>query len=309
MRILLLGSAAGGGFPQWNCLCANCRRAWAGDPAAARRTQSSLAVSADGGRWLLLNASPDLRQQIIDNPPLHPRREGRDSPIASVAVTNADVDHLAGLLSLRERQPFTLYASQRVHGTLAANPIFRVLDASVVAPRTLALDTAEAIAETDGAPLGLAIEAFAVPGKVALYLEDPAAGPGFGTIAGDTVGFEIAEPARAVRFFYIPGCAAIDGRLAERLAGAPLVFFDGTVWRDDEMIAAGLGSKTGRRMGHLSMSGENGSLAQLARLGVKRGIYVHINNTNPVLIADSPERRAVEEAGFEVAHDGQEIVL
>ena len=309
MRILVLGSAAGGGFPQWNCRCANCRRAWAGDPATPRRTQSSLAVTADGVGWLLLNASPDIRQQIIDNPPLHPRGESRESPLLAVALTNADVDHVAGLLSLRERQPITVYATQRVHEALAANPIFRVLDPSVVARRTLNLGATEAIMAVDGAPMGLTIEAFRIPGKTALYLENPQASAGFGTVDGDTVGFEVRSPSRGARFLYLPGCAAIDERLTSRLTGAELVFFDGTLWRDNEMIEAGLGTKTGARMGHLSMAGDDGSLAQLARLGVRRGIYVHINNSNPVIVADSLERRTVEQMGFEVAHDGQEIVL
>jgi pyrroloquinoline quinone biosynthesis protein B len=165
------------------------------------------------------------------------------------------------------------------------------------------------IAGGDGVRTGLTVEAFPVPGKVALYLEDPAAGPGFGTREGDTVGLRIADPASGAAFFYIPGCAEVDADLARRLRGAPLVFFDGTLFDDEEMIAQGLSSKTGRRMGHISMSGAAGSLAAFRSLNVGRHIFVHVNNSNPVLREDSRERREVEDAGWEVAFDGMEIRL
>ncbi len=308
MQILVLGAAAGGGFPQWNCNCANCRRARANDPAALARTQSSLAVSADGGRWLLLNASPDLRQQIQANPRLHPNSGLRHSPIAAALVTNGDVDHVSGLLSLREGQPFTLYAAERVLGVLAGNPIFNVLNPDIVQRQQLPLDRPIAISGKDGAPLGLTVTAFVVPGKVALYLEDRNAGPGLGTQPGDTIGLEIVADDGS-RFFYLPACAALPAALAERIKGAKLVFFDGTLWRDDEMIAAGVGSKTGQRMGHMSISGKDGTLAAFRPLGVERKIFVHINNTNPILLADSVERAEAEAAGWEVAHDGMEVRL
>lgn len=307
MKILVLGSAAGGGFPQWNCNCGNCRRARSGDRAALPRTQSSLAVSPDGERWVLLNASPDLGQQIRDNAALHPRGTRRHSPILAAVVTNGDVDHVAGLLTLREGQPLAVYATPRVQQVLRANRIFNVLNSEAVARRELRLDEPCDVADRDGRPLGLSVTAFAVPGKVALYLEDAAAGPGFGTQAEDTVGLEIACGTR--RFFYIPGCAALPKELAARLRGAPLVFFDGTLWRDDEMIAAGVGAKTGRRMGHMSIDGPEGTLAAFAPLDVQRRIFIHMNNTNPVLLADSAERARAREAGWEVAEDGMEISL
>jgi pyrroloquinoline quinone biosynthesis protein B len=309
VKVLVLGSAAGGGFPQWNCNCPVCRAARAGDGAAFARTQSSLAVSADGEHWVLLNASPDLRQQINDNPALHPRRGARHSPIAAVVLTNADVDHVAGLLNLRESQPLSLYASDRVHEALAANPIFGVLNPAHVARRALPLGAETALADAEGAPLGLSVEAFAVPGKVALYLEDPGKGENFGTVAGDTIGLCVRATTRDARFFYVPGCAALDPPLRARLAGAPLVLFDGTLYDDAEMVHAGLGAKTGHRMGHISMSGPDGSLAAFADLDVGRRIYVHINNSNPVLLEGSPERAAVEAVGWEVGYDGQEIEL
>lgn len=307
MNILVLGSAAGGGFPQWNCSCGNCRRARSGDRAALPRTQSSLAVSPDGERWVLLNASPDLGQQIRDNAALHPRGGRRQSPIAAVVVTNGDVDHVAGLLTLRESQPFALYATARVQRVLTSNSIFNVLNPDAVARRELFLHEPCEIADCDGASLGLRVTPFAVPGKVALYLEDASAGPGFGTQAGDTVGLEVAAGGR--RFFYIPGCAAMPAELAARLRGAELVFFDGTLWRDDEMIAAGLGTKTGQRMGHMSLDGAGGTLAAFAPLDVRRKVFIHMNNTNPILLADSPERARAREAGWEVAEDGMEFRL
>ncbi len=309
MRVLVLGSAAGGGFPQWNCNCRVCQAARAGNGRALPRTQSSLAVSADGERWVLLNASPDLRQQINDNSSLHPKTGARHSPIAAVVLTNADVDHIAGLLTLRESQPFVLYASGRVHDALDVNPIFGILNPRFVRREALPLGQPLALQAADGEEIGVTVEPFAVPGKIALYLEDPDAGDNFGTREGDTIGLCVSQPAAGKRFFYIPGCAALDAPLAERLAGAPLVFFDGTLFENREMVTGGLGHKTGARMGHLNVSGPDGSMAAFEGLGVGRRIYIHINNSNPVLLEDSPERAAVEAAGWEVAYDGQEIVL
>lgn len=305
--MLVLGAAAGGGFPQWNCNCANCRRARAGDPAALPRTQSSLALSADGERWVLLNASPDLRQQIALNPALHPKRAARHSPIAAVVLTSADIDHVAGLLTLRESQPFSLYATGRVHEALAANSIFRALG-EAVARRALTLDRPEELLDRDGGPLGLRLTPFAVPGKVALYLEDPGAGPDFGTQPGDTIGLEIDDGACGCAY-YLPACAAFTPALARRIGGARLVLFDGTLWSDDEMVAGGLGRKSGGRMGHMSMAGAGGSIAAFAPLAIGRKIFVHINNTNPALLDDSAERAVAEKAGWEIAFDGMEIDL
>jgi pyrroloquinoline quinone biosynthesis protein B len=305
--LIVLGAAAGGGFPQWNCNCINCRRARAGDPAALPRTQSSLAVSADGERFVLFNASPDLRQQIAATPALQPRGDGRHSPIAAAVLTSGDIDHVAGLLTMRESQPFSLYATERVHAALRANSIFNALGVAV-ARRPLALDRAEEIVDREGAPIGVRVTPFAVPGKVALYLEDPSAGPDFGTQPGDTIALEIAAR-EGGRAYYIPACAAFTPALAERIAGARAVLFDGTLWDDAEMLAAGLGKKSGRRMGHMGMAGEGGSIAAFQRLAVGRKIFVHINNTNPVLLDDSAERALAERAGWEIAFDGMEIDL
>jgi pyrroloquinoline quinone biosynthesis protein B len=309
LRILVLGSAAGGGFPQWNCGCRNCRRVRAGDPAASPRTQSSIAVSADGEEWFLLNASPDVRQQIERTPRLHPRDGPRHSPIAGVVLTNADVDHVAGLLTLREGQALSFFATRRVHQALAANPIFEVLDAERVARLALPLEQDVDLKLPGGRSAGMSVIALAVPGKVALWLEDGSAGHSLGTEPEDTIGLKITDRATGNSFFYVPGCAAMPADLARRLTGAPLVFFDGTTWTDDELPATGVGAKTGRRMGHMSMSGPDGSITAFAELDVRRRIFIHINNTNPVLLRDSPERRQAEAAGWEIAEDGLEVVL
>jgi pyrroloquinoline quinone biosynthesis protein B len=310
MLIRVLGSAAGGGFPQWNCNCSNCKAVRAGKAGFRARTQSSVAVSRDGESWLLLNASPDLGQQIKSATTLgaSPNGPPRSSPIKAVVVTNADVDHVAGLLTLRESQPFSLYGAKRVLDTLEASPIFRVLANDKVPRVPLVMDVPQAM-QGAGTDLGLEVELFEVPGKLALYLEDATRGPGFGTQAGDTVGLRVSDMETGAAFFYVPGCAKLDERVASRLRGAALVLFDGTLWADDEMLKQGLMGKTGARMGHVNMSGEDGSMAAFARLGVKRKVYIHINNSNPVLDEASPERRQAEAAGWEIAYDGMELSL
>lgn len=310
MIIRVLGSAAGGGFPQWNCNCRNCADVRAGKPGFSPRTQSSLAVSANGTDWVLLNASPDLRQQINDNPSLGATANGklRNSPIKAAVVTNGDVDHVTGLINLREAQPLAVYGSKRVMDTLAGNSIFNVLADGVVMRHDLPMNEPIAIAGPDG-PTGLTVEAFDVPGKVALYLEDASAGGNFGSRSGDTIGLKITAPASGKHFYYVPGCAELDPPLRARLTGAPLVFFDGTLYTDDEMLQQGLMPKTGARMGHMNISGSNGSIAAFTDLNIPRKIYVHINNSNPVLNDNSPQRKATEEAGWEVGYDGMEVRL
>ncbi|MFG1478285.1 pyrroloquinoline quinone biosynthesis protein PqqB [Xanthobacter sp. V4C-4] len=303
MQAIVLGSAAGGGVPQWNCRCPVCSLAWAGDPRVTPRTQSSLAVSSDGVNWLLLNASPDLRAQIAATRALHPRLGERHSPISAVVVTNGDVDHIAGLLTLRESQPFTLFGTAETLAMVNANPVFGVVNPALVPRRTVALGEAFA-------PLpGLTLEMFAVPGKVPLWQEDPRQGEylGIGAETGGTVGVTLSGNGR--RIVYIPGCAAITETVRARIAGADLLLFDGTLYRDDEMVAAGTGVKTGARMGHLSMSGADGTVALLADVPAARRVFIHINNTNPALIEDSSERRTVEAAGWIVARDGMEFAL
>ncbi|MGI9449519.1 MAG: pyrroloquinoline quinone biosynthesis protein PqqB, partial [Geminicoccaceae bacterium] len=274
MKIIVLGAAAGGGFPQWNSACPVGQRAWAGDPAASWRNQCSLAISADHENWTLLNAAPELRHQILATSELQPKKAPRHSPITSLVLTNGDIDHVAGLLTLRESQPFTLYATKAILDVLAANPIFSALNPEFVERRAFALDDSVDVGN------GLTIRPFAVPGKVALYLEGDSVDIGAET--EDTIGLEV-EDDRGGRFCFIPGCAEVTPSLAERLRGAPLLFFDGTLWTDDEMFKGGTGKKTGGRMGHMSVSGREGSMEALKPLNIERKVYLHINNTNPIL--------------------------
>ncbi|MGE0751517.1 MAG: pyrroloquinoline quinone biosynthesis protein PqqB [Variibacter sp.] len=297
MNAIVLGAAAGGGFPQWNCRCRACQMAWAGDIRVKPRTQASLAVSGDGAHWTLINATPDLRAQIKATRVLHPRAL-RDTPITSVVLTGAEVDQVAGLLDLRERQAFSLYGSRQTLDTLRANPIFDVLAADCVERREAALDRAITL------PGDITIDLFAVPGKVPLYREASVAS--LKADEGETVGVDIRTNDR--RLIYIPGAATLNAAIMARIAGADAVLFDGTLFTDEEMIRTGTGAKTGLRMGHMPIDGESGSLRALAEVSARR-IYTHINNTNPILIADSAERRTVETAGWEIAEDGMEIVL
>lgn len=310
MIIKILGSAAGGGFPQWNCNGIHSSNVRASKPGYRARTQSSLAISANGRDWVLLNASPDLRQQINDTPELHPFADGglRNSPIKAVVVTNADVDHITGLINLREGQPFSIYGSDRVLATLNANSIFNVCAPDKVPRIPFALDQPTQLSGA-GVDLGLTVEAFAVPGKIALFLEKGGETENYGSRAGDTIGLKITEAETGKSFFYIPGCAEIDRPLAERIKGAALLFLDGTLFTDDEMVAQGLSHKTGQRMGHISISGPQGSIEAVKPLNVARRIYVHINNSNPVLDENSEARRIVDSAGWEVGYDGMEVRL
>jgi pyrroloquinoline quinone biosynthesis protein B len=310
MLIKVIGAAAGGGLPQWNCNGQNSADARHGVPTVKPRTQASVAVSADERQWVLLNASPDLRQQINATPDLQPDRNGppRNSPIKAVVLTNGDVDAVAGLLCLREGQPFTVYGSARVLDVLAGNSIFEVLNPELVKRKTMALGKAFAV-EGPAGPVGLTIEPFGVPGKIPLYLEDEEAGTGgsFGTQEGDTVGLKVTDDKTGKYFFFIPGCSGLDDALRARLKEAPLLFFDGTLYTNDEMIVQGLMNKTGDRIGHMNMSGPKGTLEQMAPLGIAHKIFIHVNNSNPVLRDDSPERAAVQAAGWEVSYDGMEV--
>ena len=308
LHVRVLGSAAGGGYPQWNCNHPNSRSARAGVATAPQRTQSSIAISMDGSHWFLCNASPDLRQQINDNDILQPGADGplRASPIQGVVLTNADVDHVAGLLNLRESQPLTVYGADKVIAVINANSIFNVLNPKFVSREVLSLDEPCDLKNADGSSSGLRVVPFVVPGKVALWLEKEGA-KDFGSEQGDTIGLEVRDSEDNTRMFYIPGCASMPQWLADRLRGAPLVLFDGTLWVDDEMVRDGVGVKTGQRMGHMSVSGDNGTIAAFASLDVKRKVFIHINTTNPILRSDSDERQQAEQAGWEVSWDGMHI--
>ena len=297
MHFLVLGTAAGGGLPQWNCGCDNCRMARVPGSGLSPQTQSSIAVSVDGENWAILNASPDIRQQIGDNRQLHPRAL-RHSPIRSVVVTNGDIDHISGLLVLREKQAFELFMTEALAAIIEDNPVFGALDPAFVARRTIALDSAFPLLP------GLDAKLFAVPGKVPLFLEG--AEPEIGIEGEQTIGIELTAGNRQA--YYIPGCAALTETLLARVDGADLLLFDGTLFTDDEMLVSGTGRKTGRRMGHMPIDGAGGSLEALSSLSIKRKIYVHINNTNPIW-RQGPARDNVYNAGFEVGHDGMEISL
>lgn len=308
LNVVVLGAAAGGGLPQWNCGCANCVDSRS-DHIELRSTQCSIAVSADNHHWFLINASPDLRQQLITTPQLHPKAGAlRHSPVAGVILTNGEVDAVAGLLSMREGSPFTIYAHDRVLAILKDNSIFNVLSETNVRRTAITTDRPFEPTLPGGALSGLTVLPFAVPGKGAWYLEGKAH-PAGGDADGDTIGLQISDTASGQYFFFIAACARITPELKARLAGAPLVFFDGTVWRDDELIAAGLGHKTGQSMGHIAMSGTDGVIAALADLNIGRRIFLHINNSNPVLRVDSAERIAARDAGWEIPADGMEITL
>jgi pyrroloquinoline quinone biosynthesis protein B len=307
LRVVVLGAAAGGGVPQWNCGCPVCQAARTKNPEL-QSTQASLAVSADGDHWFLINASPDLRQQLTATPQLHPAASKlRHSPISGVILTNGEIDAITGLLSMREGSPFTIYAHEKVLGTLKSNSVFNVLSEKNVKRQEIEINQAFEPKLPDGSPSGIEVLPFEVTGKGAWYLEGERR-EGSDT-AGDTLGLRICDKATGKVFYFIAACAEVTDDLKSRLKGASLVFFDGTVWRDDELIAAGLSTKTGRGMGHIAMSGEMGAIAALENLGIERKIFLHINNSNPALLHDSEERKAAMRAGWHIPADGTEITL
>lgn len=308
LRVVVLGAAAGGGVPQWNCGCPVCRAARSEHPEL-QSTQASIAISADGEHWFLINASPDLRQQLIATPQLHPKPgKLRHSPIAGVILTNGEIDAVAGLLSMREGSPFTIYAHGKVLAILGDNSIFNVLSEKNVRRQPIEIDSTFEPALPDGSPSGIEILPFAVAGKGAWYLEGKSHPAGNGG-AGDTLGLRIGDKATGKHFYFLAACADVTDDLKSRLAGASLIFFDGTVWRDDELIVAGLGTKTGQGMGHIAMSGDSGAIEALSGLNIGRKVFLHINNSNPALLHDSAERKMAERAGWQIPTDGTEITL
>lgn len=291
MKIIILGAAAGGGLPQWNCGCANCVAAR--DGRIPSLTQSSVAVSADGREWAILNASPDIRGQLTATPALHPSGP-RQIPLRAVLLTNGDIDHVAGLLTLRESQPLDLFATAAIHAALDANPMLDALRRDLVVRRTVALD------QTIDLLPGLSATLFAVPGKVPLYQEGEVVETGL--LGETTVGVELRSDDR--RALYIPGCADMPDWLANRIDGADVLLFDGTLWQDDEMIRLGLGQKTGRRMGHMPASD---TLRRLRDLRLGRRVFVHMNNSNPLTDPDSPQAAEARRHGWQIGCDGMEI--
>jgi pyrroloquinoline quinone biosynthesis protein B len=303
MKIRVLGSAAGGGAPQWNCGCDNCVAIRRGAPNIRARTQESVAVSADGNSWVLLNASPEIRAQIESFPGLHPRAP-RHTPIAGVVLTNGDLDHSLGLLSLRESQPLQLYATERVRaGFTSDNVLYRTLERfhGQVTWHTLTSARELTLLDNAGVPTGLTIEARPVPGKAALHLSH------WAPHAEDNVGLLIRDRASGTSLAYVPGVAGLSTDLRSLVEGASVVFFDGTFWSSDELPQLSPGSRRAEDMAHWPVGGQHGSLQFLRTLEGSRRVLIHLNNTNPLLREDSPEVAQVREAGVEVAFDGMEI--
>jgi pyrroloquinoline quinone biosynthesis protein B len=306
VRIRVLGSAAGGGFPQWNCGCSNCRDVRAGGIRATARTQESVAVSSDGEGWVLLNTSPEIRQQIEGFAGLHPRGP-RHSPIDAIILTNGDLDHTLGLLSLRESHPLVVYATERMWlGFTEGNVLYKTLERfpGQITWRRLKLGREEELARGDGSGTGLLVDAVAVPGKPPIHLED-----GRARDAEDNIGLRIREASTGRRLAYFAAAGGVTPAVRDALADADCAFFDGTFWSSDELPGLGLGQKRAEDMAHLPIGGADGSLAALGNLKTRRRIYIHINNTNPILREDSAERREVEAAGWEIAWDGLEVTL
>ncbi|HEV2123637.1 MAG TPA: pyrroloquinoline quinone biosynthesis protein PqqB [Chloroflexota bacterium] len=297
MWVRVLGAAAGGGFPQWNCNCPQCRAVREGSRPCRSRTQSSVAVSVDYRRWFLLNASPDIRAQIESFPALHPHGV-RDSPLQAVLLTDAELDHTLGLLLLREAVDLEVHATAAVHETLrTGTSLLQTLGAYThVEWRSVATGIEVSLAD------GLSYRAFPVPtSKRARF--------GTGKREEDVVGYRITDGRTGRTLVYLPGAQKLTASVLAQLESCTCLLFDGTCWQDDELIRLGIAGKTSREMGHLPISGADGSLKQLVPLSIERKIYIHINNTNPILLEDAPERRIVEEHGLEVAADGLEMEI
>jgi pyrroloquinoline quinone biosynthesis protein B len=303
MRILVLGSAAGGGYPQWNCNCRNCSGLRRGTVRARQRTQSSIAVTSDSLNWVLVNASPDILAQLAANPVLQPARAARDTGINAVILVDSQIDHTVGLFMLREGRPLEIYCTASVYEDLVAgNPIFKVL-ASYCSVNWHRIPI-----EEDGRfaiPMinDIRFEAIPVASKAppfSPHRDRP--------IAGDNIGL-IVEGPDGGSVFYAPGLASIDRRIDRCMDSAACILVDGTFWSDDEMIRQGLGDKRGMEMGHLAQSGPGGMIEVLRKRPRARRILIHINNSNPILDEDSKERRELEREGIEVAYDGMEIEL
>jgi pyrroloquinoline quinone biosynthesis protein B len=292
--IRVLGSAAGGGFPQWNCGCPGCRAVRDGSRPCRPRTQSSVAVSADRRRWFLLNASPDVRTQIESFPALHPR-DGRATPLEAVLLTDAELDHTLGLLLLREGRGVDVHSTEAVRDTLVnGTSLLRTLEAYCPVRWHPVVPEADVLLGD-----GLSYRAFDVPTtKRARF--------GSQTEKGRVVGYRLTDERSGRSAVYLPGVQSLTAVRGE-LDDCACLLVDGTCWHDDELIRLGLASKTSREMGHLPIDGPGGSLEQLTPLPIERKIYIHMNNTNPILLDDSPERRTVEQHGMEVAMDGLEL--
>ena len=303
MRIIVLGAGAGGGVPQWNANNRISSAAFRASPVVPRLTQTSVAVSSDGEGWVLFNASPDIRQQIVATPALHPRPPAlRGSPVEAVCLCNADVDAVAGLLTLRERQPFTIYASPYVLQVLRRNSIFDVLAEGVV--RREAIGAGQPFEPS----AGLCVTPIETPGKPPLYAEG-SEGHALESGGGKSFGFVVEDLENGKQAAILPSCGEVTDAIREAVMGVDVLLFDGTLFTDEEMIRSGEGTKTARRMGHVPMTGPGGAVEAFRGLKIAEKWFIHVNNTNPALMRGNFERRELESAGWRVAEDGLEIVL
>lgn len=307
MWVRVLGSGAGGGFPQWNCNCPNCRAVRNGSPNCRARTQSSIAVSADYERWFVFNASPDIHAQIGMFPALWPRDAARHTPIQAVVLSDAELDHTLGLLLLREGRRVRVYSTRWVHTALTEwNPILRTLAAfAVVDWQPIRLGETRPLCNSDDTDSGLRCEAFSAESTKQLTFA-PADSAGHEEAS---VGYRIIDARTGRSLVYLPALENLSAGIRAQLVDCACLMVDGTCWVDDEMARLGIVGKTAREMGHLPLGGEGGSLAQLAGLDIARTVLIHINNTNPVLIEDSPERHIVDAQGIDVAVDGMELEI
>lgn len=297
LRVRVLGSAAGGGLPQWNCGCANCARARAGDPAVPPRGQPSIAVSADGARWSIVNASPDVREQMARFPGLHPRPGTRDVPLDTIVVTNPDIDHVLGLLVLRESLPYRIVSTPFVRDLLLEhNAVFRILEPAWGIAK---LDQPVAL-DRDG---HLEARLFPVPGKVPTWATKLASNHAEATCA-----VRITDTRSGKRLVYAPGVAKLDAGTLAELEAAACIFVDGTFFTADELSRTRPGAPDAVAMGHAPVSGVGGTLATLADLRCRK-LYAHLNNTNPLLDAGSDAAALVRRAGIEIAMDGMELAV
>ncbi|MGH7917513.1 MAG: pyrroloquinoline quinone biosynthesis protein PqqB, partial [Candidatus Binataceae bacterium] len=304
MRILVLGAAAGGGFPQWNCNCANCRGLREGTIKAKARTQSSIAVSADNVNWAIVNTSPDILSQLKANQRLQPARALRDTGVRAVVLVDSQIDHTIGLAMLREGTPLHVYCTASVHEDLVTgNPLLRILD-NYCGVRWHEVKIAAGASFTIAGLDGITFAAIPVRSKAPPYSPHREAPQD-----GDNIALTITETGTRQSLFYAPGLAAIEPVVWECMSAAECLLLDGTFWGDDEMIQLGAGHKRGLEMGHLAQSGPNGMLSFLHRIPHKRKILIHINNTNPILNEDSEQRRELARHGIEVAYDGMEILV
>lgn len=303
MKIRVLGSAAGGGFPQWNCNCANCHGFRSGSIAATARTQSSIAVSVDDSRWILFNASPDIRAQLEAFPQIRAAATPRGTGIAAIVLMDSQIDHTTGLLMLREGCPHQVYCTQSVHEDLSSGfPIFRMLQAwngglewhRIEHERSFTVAGLEQLRLT---PVHLASKA----PPYSPHRDNPQ--------PGDNIGILLEDLASGRRLFYAPGLGEVEDHLLPLMAEADCLLVDGTFWTDDEMRQRGVGAKTARSMGHLPQWGAGGMIEVLSQLPKPRKILIHINNTNPILDERSTERRELDRRNIEVAYDGMELCL